>query len=248
MKLEKAVFGPTSKTEILLLSENEKPHFIKYYNTREERFHLLPPGIKRDRLRPPDAAEKREKIRSELNIEPGLKVVIMVGSGFKTKGVDRSIRAISSLPDDLLEKTILLVVGQDEPGPFRRLARRQGIKTKVRFLGGRKDVPNLFLASNLLIHPAYSENTGTVIIEAMAAGVPVLATDVCGYSRYVEEAKAGRLISSPFRQADLDKELASMLSSISNEKWGENGINFIMKNDVFSLHEKAADIIEEVAR
>lgn len=248
MKLEKSVFENSANTQILLLSENEKKNFVHYYGTKEDRFHLLPPGISKDRLRPPDAEEKARQVRTGLGIEPDKKIVLMVGSGFRTKGVDRAIRAVSSLSGDLLQKTMLFIVGQDKPGPFARLARRLGIDSKVRFLGGRKDVPGLLWASNLLLHPAYMENTGTVLIEAMASGLPILATDVCGYSRYVEKAKAGLLTPSPFRQQVLNEQLAWMLTSLSQEKWGENGVRFVVENDMFGLHERAADIIEEVAR
>jgi UDP-glucose:(heptosyl)LPS alpha-1,3-glucosyltransferase len=248
LKLEMSVFGGSSSTEILLLSENEKKHFVRYYGTTDNRFHLLPPGISKDRLPSPGALEKGRQLRSELGIGPDLKVVLMLGSGFKTKGLDRAILAVRSLPDKILEKTILLIVGQDNARPFKRMARRLGIESNIKFTGGRDDVPRVLWAADLLIHPAYRENTGTVLIEAMAAGLPVLTTDVCGYSHYVEKAKAGILIPSPYNQSDLDQQLAMMLASFTHQRWGENGKKFVMENDVFSLHEKAADIIDEVAR
>ncbi|MBW2616796.1 MAG: glycosyltransferase, partial [Deltaproteobacteria bacterium] len=50
LRLERAVFNNRSKTQILLLSKQEKQVFMDHYGTREDRFHLLPPGITRDRL------------------------------------------------------------------------------------------------------------------------------------------------------------------------------------------------------
>ena len=129
---------------------------------------------------------------------------------------------------------------------FERLARRLGVFDRVRFLGGRKDVSRFLSGSDLLLHPAVRENTGTVLIEAMASGVPVLATDVCGYGSYIRNARAGELIPAPFRQETLNRLLTSMLTAENRDQWGQNGKEYVSKNDVCSLHEKAVDIIERV--
>jgi UDP-glucose:(heptosyl)LPS alpha-1,3-glucosyltransferase len=109
LSLERSVFDKASNTEILLISEREKKFFMDYYGTTEERFHFLPPGIDKDRLAPKNTVEVRARLRSELAIGSHQNVVLMVGSGFRTKGVDRAIRAIASLPSSLGEKTILLI-------------------------------------------------------------------------------------------------------------------------------------------
>ena len=247
LRLERAVFNNRSKTEILLLSKQEKQVFMDHYGTRENRFHLLPPGITRDRLAPDNADKIRAELRRELAISLDENVVLMVGSGFKTKGVDRAIRAVSALSPGLRIKTKLLIVGEDKTKKFQRLAKRSGVADQVFFAGGRRDVPRFLVGADLLLHPSYRENTGTVLIEAMAAGLPVLATDVCGYGYHVERAKAGALVPSPFRQETLNQLLFSMLTSEKKEQWQKNGMAYIADTDVFSLPEKAVDIIERVA-
>ena len=108
-------------------------------------------------------------------------------------------------------------------------------------------MPRFLAAADLLLHPSYHENTGTVLIEAMSEGLPVLATDVCGYGYHIKRAGAGELVPSPFRQKTLNHLLAYMLTSEKRNQWKENGREYIANTDVFSLHEKAADIIEQVA-
>ena len=247
LSLERSVFDKASRTEILLISEQEKMFFMDYYGTAEERFHFLPAGIARDRLAPNNAAEVRARLRNELAIGSDQNIVLMGGSGFKTKGVDRAIRAVSTLRSSLREKTILLIVGEDRTRPFRQLADRLGVAEQVRFIGGREDVARLLVAADLLLHPAYRETAGMVLIEAMAAGLPVLVTDVCGYSHHVERACAGELVPSPFKQEKLNQLLTSMLTSEKKNQWQHNGRDYIANTDVFSLPEKATDIIEQVA-
>lgn len=247
LSFEKAVFDRNSAAEILLLSEREKSVFKEFYDTPDHRFHLLPPGISKDCLAPANAAEIRNQLRRELEIGPQTHVVLLVGSGFKTKGVDRAIRAISALPSALRKQTILLVVGQGKALPFRWFAWRLGVAGQVLFLQGREDILRFFLAADLLLHPAYLENTGTVLIEAMAAGLPVLATDVCGFSIHVKRAAAGMLVPSPFHQETLNQYLKTMLTSEKKAQWQRNGKTYVANTDVFSRAEKAADIIEKIA-
>jgi UDP-glucose:(heptosyl)LPS alpha-1,3-glucosyltransferase len=244
--LEQAVFDKWSNTEILLLSEQEKDFFTNYYGTAEDRFHLLPPGIAADRVIRDDVAHVRRELRSELSVESDQFIVLMVGSDFNRKGLDRAIRALASLPSALRDETVLLVVGKGKEKPFRRLAKRLGVVHKVRFVGGREDAPRFLVAADLLLHPAYREAAGMVLIEAMAAGLPVLATDVCGNSYHIERAGAGKLVHAPFKQESLDQLLRFMLTSDRKEQWGKNGRDYVAELDVFNLHQKAVDIIEEV--
>jgi len=245
---ERSVFSKDSKTEILLISEKEKESFIEFYGTDEKRFHILPPGIDKNRLASKDASDIRKALRSEFSIGENDNIILFIGSGFKTKGLDRAISAIYSLSPSLLEKTVLLVLGQDKTKPFLKRSKQLGIQDKVRFLGGRPDIPRFLMAADLLLHPAYRENTGTVLVEAMASGLPVLASDVCGYSFHVSKAGAGELVPSPFDQEKLNHMLSCMLTSEEKARWRENGKKYIAETDVFSLPEKAADIIEAVAK
>ncbi len=126
------------------------------------------------------------------------------------------------------------------------MAKRLEIDQQVMILEGRDDIPKFLLGADLLVHPAYVENTGTVLLEAMVAGLPVLATDVCGYAHYVEDAQAGKLVPSPFEQTTFNDLLAEMLQSEQQALWRQNGINFGKFADIYSMPERAADEIVKV--
>jgi UDP-glucose:(heptosyl)LPS alpha-1,3-glucosyltransferase len=237
------VFAPEADTRILLLTEKDRAIYQRYYGTPENRFYVLPPGISRDRLFTPEAVDVRRQLRAELNIAADAHMILMVGSGFRTKGTDRAMKAFAALPSSIRRKAALVIIGRDNFRPFQRLARRLDIDKQIIFFHGRDDIPRFLFSADLLLHPAYRENTGTVLIEAMAARLPVLATDVCGYAYHVERAGAGELLPSPFQQTELNQLLADMLTSDRHKEWGENGWRYVTRNDVFSMPEKAADII-----
>lgn len=248
LSLEEEIFKPSAKTKILLISEKEKGRFVRYYGTSEKRFCSLPPCISEDRLAPPNAGEIRKDLRKEFCVGVDEFLLLMVGSGFRTKGLDRSICAIASLPEELKKKTRLFVIGRGNDGPFERMAKRYGIGEKVKFFQGCDNVPRFMLGADIFLHPARHENTGTVLIEAMASGLPVLASDVCGYAHHVEKAKAGLLIPSPFRHEKFNELLLEMLKSRERKIWIQNGIDYVSRMDVLNMPGKAADIIETVVR
>ncbi len=244
---ERSIFEPTSGIELMMISEIEKEKFIRYYQTPEKQFHSLPPGIDPDRRAPKNAQDIRTHWRDEYHIGNEDKVILMVASAFKTKGLDRTLLALSALPEHLKEKTRLMVIGQDKPESFQHLIRSLGVENRVQFFLGRDDVPRFLLGTDLLIHPAYTENTGTVILEAIVAGLPVLVTDVCGYAFHVVRAKAGLVVNSPFDQEKFNQLLAYMLTTDELSLWSKNGIQYGQSEDLYSLPEMAADLIESVA-
>src|SRR3990167_30234 len=244
--LERAVFAAEKPTHILLIASNQETHYRQCYQTEPSRFHLLPPGIAKDRMAPSNAADIRSQVRVGHNVLNDQHVMLMVGSGFKTKGLDRAIKSLAALPIALRQQTVLWVLGQDHSRCFVRLAEQCGVAGQVKFLGGRPNVLDYLLAADVLVHPAYHENTGTVLLEALAAGLPVLTVDVCGYAHYVTEANAGKVLSSPFHQENLTEALASMLQSSEPIHWRENALAFARQADIYSLPEKAMAFIEKM--
>ena len=241
---ERAVFAPESHCRILMISSLQQPFFEKHYATPPERFHLLPPGISPDRRAPADAPEIRAAFRQEFGLDSDELLLLQLGSGFKTKGLDRSLKAVAALPEALRSRTRMIAIGQDDPAPFQRQAQGLGLAAQVSILPGRNDIPRFLLGADLLIHPAYNENTGTVLLEALVAGLPVLTTAVCGYAHYIEEAEAGCVIAEPFVQECLDTTLANMLSDReARARWQAKALSFADTADIYSNAERAAELI-----
>jgi len=242
-EFEESVFSRDSKTEVLMISSVQVPLFQRYYGTRTERIHLLSPGIARDRIAPANRVDIREDFRREMDLDDDEILLLMIGSGFITKGLDRILIAMSALPQAILDRTRLIAIGQDNPGAFSRMALKLGLAGQVTILKGRDDVPRFLMGADLLVHPAYVENTGTVLLEAIVAGLPVIATDICGYAPYIEQADAGRLIPAPFQQETFNAMLESMMTKLGYSDWSANGIAFAAVADIYDMPKLAADYI-----
>ena len=96
------------------------------------------------------------------------------------------------------------------------------------------------------MHPAYAENTGTVLLEAVVAGLPVIVTDVCGYARYVAEAGAGEVVPTPFSQEAFNQQLQQMLLA-DKSGWREAGLNYADTADIYEMPLRVAEWIEKTA-
>jgi len=247
-KAEAAVFDKNSSTEILMLSNVEQPLYRLHYQTPPERFHPLPPGIERDRIAPDDVADVRLRFRAEFGLDEDALVVLFIGSGFIKKGLDRALSAMAALPEALRRRTHMFVLGKDKGEAFERMAMRLGLASQVTFFTqGRDDVPRFLFAADALLHPAYDETAGMVIIEAMLAGLPAVVTRNCGYAKYLAEHDAGIVLPAPFSQAALDHALVELLTSERRDEWRRNGMAAKQKTSLFQLVPKTVDYLERFA-
>jgi UDP-glucose:(heptosyl)LPS alpha-1,3-glucosyltransferase len=242
LAMERAVFEPAAHTEILLLVEREKESFQRHYGTPDRRLHVIPPILSPDCYYPEDAAERRRAMRAALKLNERTHALLFVAASFRTKGLDRALAAVGSLPGPLRDRTRLLVVGGDDARPYRRLVASRW----ATFLGPRDDLPDMMLAADLLIHPAREENAGKVLLEAMTTGLPVLCSGICGYAEHVARADAGTVLPEPFRQDALDRALAEMLAQLPQADWGRNGIAYAERTPGFG--QGIATVVETVER
>ncbi|WP_085247315.1 glycosyltransferase family 4 protein [Gilliamella mensalis] len=244
LAFEDAVFNQHSQTKIMVLTKQQISDFEHYYHTDPSRFYLLPPGIAQDRQYHSESNAKGKQFRQANQIDEHSFVIVQIGSDFKRKGVDRSLTAIAALPCDLKQKVTFLVVGQDKPDTYQKLAVKLGIEHQVRFFAGRNDIPDFLFAADLLLHPARQEAAGMVLVEGLAAGVPVIVSGISGYAYHIHDANAGVILADPFVQADLNHAVQNAITDHDQLlAWHNNAIDYGKTADLYHLAQRAADII-----
>ena len=249
---EHAVFGGDSGTEVLYLSPQQRAAFKAYYPECESRLHALPAGLAEDRKledRSLDArVMRKQEVRAALKAELGMSetatLIVQIGSGFKVKGVDRALHAIASLPAEVRATLRYLLVGSGKPAAYLKLAKKLGIAAHVSIVVGRDDVPQLLAAADLMLHPAYRESAGYTLLEAVVAGLPVLATETCGYAYHIQQANSGVVCPEPFSQDTLNKLLADTLGKLPTADWSANGLAHGADDSLYTMPPAAADFIQ----
>lgn len=146
------------------------------------------------------------------------RVLLAVSRLTEQKGVDVAVRALASLPDD----TVLVVLGEGPERPrLESLARELGVARRVFLLGRVPDVATWLRRASALVHPARWEGFGLAVLEAMLAGLPVVASRVSSLPELVVDGETGVLVR-PNDPSALALGVARALEE--RERLGEAGL------------------------
>lgn len=244
-ELERAALAPGGAMRVLTLSGAQRGGFLANHHAAPERLALLPPTVDRLRAAPPPTAEAKTAARATLGLAPDAPVWLWIGLQAKTKGLDRALAALAAIP-----AAQLVVSGLDpktEAGAaMARLATGLGVAARVLWLGfaSEAELGGAMAAADLLVHPSRADVTGTVILEAMANGLPVVTTAVCGYGEHVANAGAGVVLPEPFRAEALVEALASATPE-ALASWSAAAAGYAADPALYSGLDVAADLILE---
>lgn len=156
-----------------------------------QRTDVIPSGVDTDRFAP---GRDRVAAKANLGLSPSTIVIGTVGRLEPRKGTDTLLAAVAALRAEH-PNVALVVVGE---GPLRaELAARAeqlGIASVVRFLGDRTDVDEILAALDVFVLPSRTEGMSNALLEAMAMGLPVVATAVGGTPEVIGDGRSGLLV------------------------------------------------------
>jgi glycosyltransferase involved in cell wall biosynthesis len=187
LTLERALTAVTDR--VIACSGAAGDHVAELLGVPPERLTVVPNAVDTERF----ARGDRAAARAALGIPDGRRAVALVGRIDDQKGQDDYVRAAplvrAAHPDALL-----LLVGStakdDVAAPIRDLIGAEGVEDVVRFTGYVDDMPGLYAAIDVLAAPSRSEGFGLMLVEAMAAGVPIVASAVGAIPEVVGDGPA----------------------------------------------------------
>ncbi len=169
-----------------------------------KRLEIVPNGVDLENFNPPAGGQisrlrqgfggqanlKISELKEKLNIKNGEKILITTSRLVSKNAVDDIIRALQYLPENV--KFLILGVGSDLE-KLQNLAEEIGVREKVIFLGHiePQEVPKYLAISDVFVRPSLSEGLGSSFLEAMAAGIPVIATPVGGIPDFLKDGETG---------------------------------------------------------
>jgi len=207
-------------------------------------------------VRPPTTEEREAapELRQEQGWEGERPIVALFGRLLHWKGQDVLLRALGRLR----RRGVVFgawIVGDADFGDgraysqeLRDLVEQEGLTEEVRFLGFREDVPALMAGCDVVCHASRFEPFGMVVVEAMAAGRPVVASDVSGPRESVVEGETGYLVP-PGDAAALAQRLERLLSDPGERtRLGRNGArraeqHFDRNRNLQAFHERCLDVV-----
>ncbi|MCK4859439.1 MAG: glycosyltransferase, partial [Candidatus Omnitrophica bacterium] len=179
---------------ILTNSEVSKSEYANEIGISPAKISVIYNGVDVERFGE-NVESKSMKKRKALGIKKDDIVVGSVARFDPVKNLDGLVRAFSNISSKIMGKCRLLLVGD---GPdfekVKKLSHDLGLKDRVVFTGMRRDIPECLGVMNIYAQPSRFENIPNSILEAMAAGLPVVATSVGGIGEVVENKRSGFLV------------------------------------------------------
>jgi glycosyltransferase involved in cell wall biosynthesis len=188
---------------MIAVSPSEASTMIESGVVPSDRIRVVPNGIDPARVQgaqPVDLAE--------FGLDPGRPTAAVIGLLYEGKGQDLALDALRQPGCESLQ---LLIVGPGSQDALAASVSALGLSERVRFTGARDDVPAILAALNLLLLPSRWEGMPYIVLEAMAAGLPVVATPVDGARDLILDGVTGALAEDIEAQA-LGRALARVLA------------------------------------
>jgi glycosyltransferase involved in cell wall biosynthesis len=189
--------------------------------------------------------EKKLQIRKKHGVDESALVLIMVANYIPYKGHADLIKALGYISDQIQNEWILLCIGRDDGirGYLVAMTDNMGLSSNVRFLDGEADVMEMLAISDISLLCSHEEGFSNSILEAMALGLPVIATDVGGNSEAVLNSITGLIVpvSDPVQLGDAILKLANDKSA--RKEMGYQGKSRVAK--LFS-QDKCIDMYDKL--
>ncbi|HOX27705.1 MAG TPA: glycosyltransferase family 4 protein, partial [bacterium] len=229
---------------VLCLTELEIRDHLKLGIGRRRLFEVVHSGVDIKKFASP--ASPPSEVRAGLGIKPDATVIGTVARLDPVKGVKHLIDAfgiISSSRND----TILMIVGDgEERDALEALAADKGLSHRVLFLGFREDVPDLLHSMDIYVQPSLNEGYGKSIVEAMSAGLPIVASDVGGIPFLISNGTNGLLVPAGNSSALSDALEKIIFSEDMRKNISRNARESV--SDIFSVENMIKKIEETYTR
>jgi UDP-glucose:(heptosyl)LPS alpha-1,3-glucosyltransferase len=235
--VERLQFRPGRYRRVLAVTDEVRQDLENVHRVPHELIDVIPYAIDLERL----ANGHRDHARAALGFDDSALLLLFVGHGFERKGLREIIKALPALDP----ASHLIVVGSGDHRRYARTAANLGVLTRVHFVGRTQTPEQFYAAADLLVLPTRYEPWGLPIIEAMAAGIPVITTAIAGAAAVVEHAGAGVVLTEASSEA-VKNAIASLLHNPQlRHAMGARGRAAAQQ---FSADERAKRVLEAYER
>jgi glycosyltransferase involved in cell wall biosynthesis len=227
---------------VVCLSEAEAADLRATYGPIRPRVEVIPNGVDLERFRPP-TPEERLAARTELRLGTEERVAVFVGHEFSRKGLSFAIQGLPHAPSVLL----LVLGGNDDIiASAYAEAKDLGVGDRVLFLGPRQHLVPLLHAADFFVLPSAYEANALVVLEALAAGLPVIATPVGFAPEVVVDGVNGFLVERDGRAVGERMEQLAAIEDAEFADWGRRARESVERYGWRGVAERYLELAEEL--
>jgi UDP-glucose:(heptosyl)LPS alpha-1,3-glucosyltransferase len=207
-EVEKRLLQSDRAPVVLCLSEYVKGFVRKHYQLPEAKLATLFNATDLKRFDPESRPDARVEIRKRFAISDEQIVGLMIAQDFVRKGLREAIAGLAQVSDSRL---VLLVVGKEDPSPYRKFARQLNVANRVIFAGSTADPYAFYRAADFFVLPTRHDPCSLVVLEALAMGVPVISTVFNGACEIMINGTHGFVLQGPMDLQGLAQSMQEML-------------------------------------
>jgi UDP-glucose:(heptosyl)LPS alpha-1,3-glucosyltransferase len=201
---------------LVVNSEMVCEHAMQYFGIPREQVRVIHNAIDPGRFAEQDRPRVRAEERQRWGFGPSDVVAAFVAMNYRLKGLEPLLHALARVPAAMK----LVVAGSPKIGSWARLARQMGIADRIVFLGPATDVRRVYYAADLHVHPTYYDPCSSVVIEALACGLPVVTTRYNGAAELMRPPHDGIVIEDPHDHAALAAAMAQFIDPARRDAAG----------------------------
>lgn len=185
--------------------------------------------VVRNGIQPRTSSASSAAVKERLELDPETRIVLTIGRLIDVKGYPYLLEAVPAVVKQVPEARFLWVGEGPLENELRERVQSLGLDDRVCFAGPRSDVPDLFVTADLFVMPSLVEGLPLGALEAMAAGLPIVGTRVCGTSEVIRDGVTGRLVppGDLVETRDAADLAAAILEPLEDplvaKRWGANG-------------------------
>ena len=189
---------------------------------------VIPNAVDTIRFTPEARKQRRKESRKLYSCDENDFVLLLIGNDWKKKGLDCLLKAVASLTNLPLT---LLVVGSDDPDMYRASIGHLELRDRVRFERPSPDVLSFYAASDAYLGPSLEDAFNLPILEAMACGLPVIASSQAGASQLIHDGETGFILNNPQNHLQLADLIRRLYTDVAlRRQIGESASRHVMAN------------------
>jgi UDP-glucose:(heptosyl)LPS alpha-1,3-glucosyltransferase len=248
LALERRLLARGGCRRIIANSRMVRDDILRHYGAPAAAVRLVYNGVALERFSPAARERWRGEVRRQLGRAEADLLLLFVGSGFERKGLDCLIRglAAAAAADPALARAWVVVAGQGDPGPHRRLARARGLDQRILFLGPSARVERLYAACDGLALPTRYDPFANTCLEAMACGLPVLTSAANGAAELVAAAGAGLVVGEPRDAAEVGRAIRALADPGLRARMGRAGREVALEHPTRRQAAETLAVLREV--
>ncbi len=187
---------------LVAVSQMVADDLVRFYRAPRQAIDIIPNGFDPEQCSPERSRLLRDQERTRLGIDEQEVMLLFVANEYRRKGLDVLLRAMAD-PSVSARRPRLVLVGRMAPAAFEHTIGRLGLSSQVQWAGATSDVGRYYAAADLFVLPTRYEAFGSVVIEALASGTPVLTSRSAGAATAVRPGHNGLLLEDPTSVVEL---------------------------------------------